>query len=293
MSRPQEVADVIAIAQRKPNTLRTPPSTIFLENWFENEALLNRPTASGRGAEAAGVPVCAGTAHAEGCAGALQRWLRQSSDVLLVLGYCVLTFLKLCFAGILRCELREMIVKIRLLRGDARPAMPLLFASGPAAGGGNGGGGAGGANGGGVGGGGGCGGGAAAGGGGGAGGVGGGGGPPAGPGPPAGQPPPIGGAAAASAVALCDASVPLLQHNGCVAPRPLLLVQADAAEDSDTNSNSALLLADDAGGGVGGLGGSKSTGGPTGRGGTPSNGNNNTFELREFNRMLARHGGRL
>lgn len=45
-------------------------------------------------------------------------WIRRSADVLFVLGYCVISFLKLCFLGILRYEIREMIQKIKILHGD-------------------------------------------------------------------------------------------------------------------------------------------------------------------------------
>lgn len=37
-----------------------------------------------------------------GCEKALMAWIRRSADVLFVLGYCVISFLKLCFLGILR-----------------------------------------------------------------------------------------------------------------------------------------------------------------------------------------------
>ncbi|XP_050435500.1 uncharacterized protein LOC126842515 isoform X2 [Adelges cooleyi] len=54
-----------------------------------------------------------------GCERALMAWMRRSADVLFVLGYCVISFLKLCFLGILRYEIREMIQKIKILHGDA------------------------------------------------------------------------------------------------------------------------------------------------------------------------------
>ncbi|XP_060872867.1 uncharacterized protein LOC132946803 [Metopolophium dirhodum] len=53
-----------------------------------------------------------------GCERALMAWIRRSADVLFVLGYCVISFLKLCFLGILRYEIREMIQKIKILHGD-------------------------------------------------------------------------------------------------------------------------------------------------------------------------------
>lgn len=40
--------------------------------------------------------------HYPGCERALMAWIRRSADVLVVLGYCVISFLKLCFLGILR-----------------------------------------------------------------------------------------------------------------------------------------------------------------------------------------------
>ncbi|XP_069689383.1 uncharacterized protein [Periplaneta americana] len=68
-----------------------------------------------------------------GCEGRLLFWLRQSADVLFVLGYCVIAFLKLCFLGILRYEIREMIQKIKVLQGEMRPPQLLLteFEAGP------------------------------------------------------------------------------------------------------------------------------------------------------------------
>ncbi|KAH8025094.1 hypothetical protein HPB51_003010 [Rhipicephalus microplus] len=52
------------------------------------------------------------------CHEALLRWLQRSADLLCVLGFCVMAFLKLCFLGILRYEIREMIQKIRILSSD-------------------------------------------------------------------------------------------------------------------------------------------------------------------------------
>lgn len=45
-------------------------------------------------------------------------WLRHTADILFVLGYCVIAFLKLCFLGILRYEIKEMIQKIKLLQQE-------------------------------------------------------------------------------------------------------------------------------------------------------------------------------
>ncbi|XP_064480987.1 CD151 antigen-like [Ornithodoros turicata] len=54
-------------------------------------------------------------AFAMGCYEPLLRWLQKSADLLCVIGFCVMAFLKLCFLAILRYEIREMIQKIRVL----------------------------------------------------------------------------------------------------------------------------------------------------------------------------------
>ncbi|XP_050525419.1 uncharacterized protein LOC126896561 [Daktulosphaira vitifoliae] len=54
-----------------------------------------------------------------GCERALMAWIRRTADVLFVLCYCVISFLKLCFLGILKYEIREMIQKIKILHGDS------------------------------------------------------------------------------------------------------------------------------------------------------------------------------
>lgn len=56
--------------------------------------------------------------HAVGCDERLLSYLRDTASLLAILGYCVLAFLKLCFLGILRYEIREMIQKIRILRTE-------------------------------------------------------------------------------------------------------------------------------------------------------------------------------
>lgn len=56
--------------------------------------------------------------YATGCDERLLAWLRHTADVLFVLGYCVIAFLKLCFLGILRYEIREMIQKIKMLQNE-------------------------------------------------------------------------------------------------------------------------------------------------------------------------------
>lgn len=64
--------------------------------------------------------------YARGCEESLMRWLRKTADLLFVLGFCVIAFAKLCFLGILRYEIREMIQKIRLLREPPPPATTLV-----------------------------------------------------------------------------------------------------------------------------------------------------------------------
>lgn len=56
--------------------------------------------------------------HAAGCDERLLAYLRTTASLLAILGYCVLAFLKMCFLGILRYEIREMIQKIRILRTE-------------------------------------------------------------------------------------------------------------------------------------------------------------------------------
>lgn len=69
--------------------------------------------------------------HMPGCYEAVQRWLTHSANILAVLGYCVIAFLKLCFLGILRYEIREMIQKIKVLR-EMSEAPGLMDPGGPA-----------------------------------------------------------------------------------------------------------------------------------------------------------------
>lgn len=66
-----------------------------------------------------------------GCEVKLKKWLRDSAHVLGVLGYCVIAFLKLCFLGILRYEIREMIQKIKMLQGELQPPILLLSTDSP------------------------------------------------------------------------------------------------------------------------------------------------------------------
>ncbi len=54
----------------------------------------------------------------QGCYDKVVSWLRSTADILFVLGYCVIAFLKLSFLGILRYEIKEMIQKIKLLQTE-------------------------------------------------------------------------------------------------------------------------------------------------------------------------------
>lgn len=54
--------------------------------------------------------------YQQGCYNSVRRWLQHNADMLSVLGFCVIAFLKLCFLGILRYEIKEMIQKIRILK---------------------------------------------------------------------------------------------------------------------------------------------------------------------------------
>uniref|UniRef100_A0A182KDK8 Tetraspanin n=1 Tax=Anopheles christyi TaxID=43041 RepID=A0A182KDK8_9DIPT len=61
--------------------------------------------------------------YPQGCAERIVSWLRHTADILFVLGYCVIAFLKLCFLGILRYEIKEMIQKIKLLQAEMSGAI--------------------------------------------------------------------------------------------------------------------------------------------------------------------------
>lgn len=61
---------------------------------------------------------CSNCFSLQGCVDNLLAWLRHTADILFVLGYCVISFLKLCFLGILRYEIKEMIQKIKLLQTE-------------------------------------------------------------------------------------------------------------------------------------------------------------------------------
>lgn len=56
--------------------------------------------------------------YQQGCFDKVVAWLRNTADILFVLGYCVIAFLKLSFLGILRYEIKEMIQKIKLLQQE-------------------------------------------------------------------------------------------------------------------------------------------------------------------------------
>lgn len=56
--------------------------------------------------------------YLQGCVERLAAWMRSTADILFVLGYCVIAFLKLSFLGILRYEIKEMIQKIKLLQTE-------------------------------------------------------------------------------------------------------------------------------------------------------------------------------
>lgn len=59
----------------------------------------------------------------QGCKENLVLWLRSTADILFVIGYCVISFLKITFLGILRYELKEMIQKIKLLQAEIATAV--------------------------------------------------------------------------------------------------------------------------------------------------------------------------
>ncbi|XP_045470549.1 tetraspanin-9-like [Harmonia axyridis] len=53
-----------------------------------------------------------------GCDDKLMDYMKSTAALLAILGYCVLAFLKMCFLGILRYEIKEMIQKIRILKTE-------------------------------------------------------------------------------------------------------------------------------------------------------------------------------
>ena len=52
-----------------------------------------------------------------GCYDHIHHWLQHSADLLSILGFCVISFIKVCFLAILRYEIKEMIQKIKVLKG--------------------------------------------------------------------------------------------------------------------------------------------------------------------------------
>lgn len=54
-----------------------------------------------------------------GCYDSIHHWLQHSVDLLSVLGFCVITFIKMCFLCLLRYEIKEMIEKIRVIKGQS------------------------------------------------------------------------------------------------------------------------------------------------------------------------------
>lgn len=69
------------------------------------------------------VYTAADTDEKVGCVKHLEQWLLHSAETLMILGFCVIAFIKLCFVGILRFEIQEMIQKIKILQGDT-PCVP-------------------------------------------------------------------------------------------------------------------------------------------------------------------------
>jgi hypothetical protein len=58
------------------------------------------------------------TLNSVGCSEKVIEFLDSSSDLLFVVGFCIIVFMKGCFLAILRYEIKEMIQKIKLLNGD-------------------------------------------------------------------------------------------------------------------------------------------------------------------------------
>lgn len=56
--------------------------------------------------------------HRHGCKDTILLWLKTSAELLSVLGFCISTFTKMCFLFLLRYEIREMIDKIRVIKGQ-------------------------------------------------------------------------------------------------------------------------------------------------------------------------------
>ncbi|OXA52190.1 hypothetical protein Fcan01_13103 [Folsomia candida] len=58
------------------------------------------------------------TLNSDQCGDKVLDWLDQSSDILFVVGFCIIVFVKGCFVAILRYEIKEMVQKIKLLNGE-------------------------------------------------------------------------------------------------------------------------------------------------------------------------------
>ena len=56
--------------------------------------------------------------HHQGCAEPLKAWINSSGDILFVIGFCVIAFLKVTFLGILHYEIKEMIQKIKMIHKE-------------------------------------------------------------------------------------------------------------------------------------------------------------------------------
>ena len=56
--------------------------------------------------------------YRQGCVKPLKNWLNSSADLLFVIGFCVIGFLKFIFLSILHYEIREMIQKIHVLENE-------------------------------------------------------------------------------------------------------------------------------------------------------------------------------
>lgn len=60
-----------------------------------------------------------------GCYDHIHHWLQHSADLLSILGFCVISFIKVCFLAILRYEIKEMIQKIKVLKGMSDISVPV------------------------------------------------------------------------------------------------------------------------------------------------------------------------
>ena len=59
----------------------------------------------------------------KGCFEPIFHFFQSSVDLLSVLGFCVITFIKMCFLCLLRYEIKEMIEKIKVIKGQTSPHM--------------------------------------------------------------------------------------------------------------------------------------------------------------------------